>query len=191
MRRLILALSFLFAFTLDAAAIQIDMTDGFVQVTGPTTMRVNNVFSMGNYYWADLEWDSTSNTFQVTDAGPMNCTSMEGLWNLHYDWGCVGSPARVSIQFLANGTFITGDNNSGTWSQDGCTVDWVYTNDTHYWGVMEDNGLNMAGDMYGYWAGDGCWSADRSFCGGAGPGPGSGAGKAAIGSGGEKIDQGE
>lgn len=101
--RLLLTLSFFLAFTFDAAAIQIDITDGFGQLTGPTTMRVNNVLSLGDYYWPDLEWDSTSNTFQVTNIGPMNCASMEGLRNLHCDWGYVGSSARVSIQFMGDG----------------------------------------------------------------------------------------
>ena len=187
MRRLLFALSFLFVFALDAAAVEIDMTDGFVEITGPTTMRVNNVLSLGNYYWADLEWDSTTNTFRVTNVGPMNCTSMEGLWTLHYDWGCVGSPYDVTIQFRSDGTFITGDDNSGTWSQDGCDVDWVYSNGTHYWGVMESNGLSMSGDMHSNWAGDGCWTADRSFLGRSGAGPEGGTEKKAFGSDGERI----
>jgi len=186
MRRFSLVVFLLLAFAVDAFAIQIDMTDGFVQVTGPTTMRVNNVLSMGNYYWADLEWDSTSNTFHVTNVGPMNCASMEGLWTLHYDWGCVGSSSRVTIQFFGDGTFLTSENNTGTWSQDGCNVDWVYSNNTHYWGVMESNGLSMSGDMHSNWAGDGCWTANRSFQGRGDPGAGLGD-KAAIGSDGRSI----
>ena len=163
MKRFACAIAILAVFAADAAAIQINMSNGYAQITGPTTMRINNVSVVGNNYWADLEWNSTDNVFEVTNFGLMGCTSMVGLWELWYDWGCTGVPSWTTIQFFGDGTFLTGDANDGTWTQDGCDVDWVYWNGTHYWGVMDDNGLHMEGDMWAAFPGDGCWSTDRSY----------------------------
>lgn len=45
-----------------------------------------------------------------------------GTATLFFDWGCDGSYSSTSITFNANGTFSTGDSNSGTWVRIGGTA---------------------------------------------------------------------
>ena len=67
-------------FATNAPAIQIDMSNGFAEITGPTTMRVSNVSVYGNDYWTDLEWNPTGKVFAARDVGPVGGTSLVVGW---------------------------------------------------------------------------------------------------------------
>lgn len=97
----------------------------------------------------------------MVEAEPQ-CPSMEGIWDLAYDWDCDGSWEYGWIEFYANGTFEDEFYTTGTWTQNGCDVDWVYDNSTHYWGVMVLDGSFMSGDMLGFSGRDGCWEANAT-----------------------------
>jgi len=91
------------------------------------------------------------------------CPSIVGTWDLTFDWWCDSLEIRtIWIQFNSDGTFDDEEYNSGTWTQNGCDVDWYYDNQTHYWGVETYDGMYMEGDMLTTSGMDGCWWADRT-----------------------------
>jgi hypothetical protein len=95
----------------------------------------------------------------MVEAEPQ-CPSMVGTWDLAYDWDCDGSWEYAWIEFFSDGTFEDEFYAGGTWTQNGCDVDWVYDNGTHYWGLMTLDGTYMSGDMLDFNGRDGCWTAD-------------------------------
>jgi len=97
---------------------------------------------------------------QVTIGG--ECPSVVGDWIVYYDWGCDGNPGNHFMTYNQDGTWYSSEGYSGTWVQDGCDVEWWYPSGTHYWGVMEADGLYMEGDMLSSGGSDGCWWADRT-----------------------------
>jgi hypothetical protein len=91
------------------------------------------------------------------------CPSMEGIWDISYDWLCDSIDiANTTVQFNTDGTFVDSEGRGGTWSQDNCNVDWVYDNGTHYWGTMTTDGTSMEGEMLNSGGLDGCWWANRA-----------------------------
>jgi hypothetical protein len=128
---------------------------------GPVTLSnqvPNNAPPLTAYICAEA--NDIHDCYQVTVG--MECPSVVGQWLLYYDWDCDGSYGTVTLTFFEDGTFQSSGGSNGTWTQDGCDVEWYYTNGTHYWGVMEPEGLYMEGDMLSYSGSDGCWWADRT-----------------------------
>jgi hypothetical protein len=91
------------------------------------------------------------------------CPSIVDVWTLTYDWNCDGEDGSTSLTFYENGTFQSSGGSSGTWEQAGCVVNWWYESGTHYWGVMQSDGLFMEGDMLSWMGSDGCWWAERTI----------------------------
>lgn len=90
------------------------------------------------------------------------CPSVVGTWDLYYDWDCDGTYGTTWMEFFSDGTWENGEGYVGTWLQDGCNIDWWFESGTHYWGVMELDGMYMEGDMLSYGGLEGCWWADRT-----------------------------
>jgi hypothetical protein len=53
-----------------------------------------------------------------------------GTWTLHYSWGCTGTFSSTSITFFSNGTFSSGQGQSGHWFSSSSMIIWHYDN-TH------------------------------------------------------------
>jgi uncharacterized protein (TIGR02145 family) len=51
-------------------AVPIDISEAEITITGSMTFTMNNVYSNGNYYWIDFEWNRQSNYFKPVDFGP-------------------------------------------------------------------------------------------------------------------------
>ena len=49
-----------------AQAVPIDLMDATPTVVGPTTLHIGGIATLGSSYWADFEWNETSNIFQVS-----------------------------------------------------------------------------------------------------------------------------
>jgi len=86
--------------------------------------------------------------------------SIVGLWNILYDWSCDGLPGSTWIEFFNGGTFNNGEGYSGTWTQNGNQVEFVYTNGTTYTGTF--SGDTMTGTMDSLSGFTGCWDATRT-----------------------------
>jgi len=84
-----------------------------------------------------------------------------GVWDLYYDWGCVGIQGLTWIEFFDDGTFTTGQGSSGTWTQLGDQVEFVFVpSGTTYTGTI--NGDYMSGTMHNPSGSTGCWEANRT-----------------------------
>jgi len=105
-------------------------------------------------YWVNID-GSKHGPYTLTQ---VQCVpSVEGVWDLYYDWGCDGSPGLTWIEFFDDGTFTTGQGSSGTWTQVGNQVEWVFVpSGTTYTGTID--GDYMSGTM----GSNGCWEAFRT-----------------------------
>lgn len=78
-------------------------------------------------------------------------------WSFNYDWGATGSYSSSSITFNADGTFITGYSNTGTWVVSGSSIVFTYDSGTEYTGTfvtdtrMEGTMINSDGTNTGVW----------------------------------------
>lgn len=52
-----------------AAGVPIDLTDSTPSVSGPTTLHIDGILTLGSSYWADFRWNSSKNVFEVTGYG--------------------------------------------------------------------------------------------------------------------------
>ncbi len=52
-----------------AAGVPIDLTDATPTVSGPTTLHIEGISTLGASYWADFKWDDSRNVFSVTAYG--------------------------------------------------------------------------------------------------------------------------
>jgi len=52
-----------------AGAAQIDITNGGMEITGPTTMRLHNVLANPGYHYVDFEWNSKKNLWVAVAYG--------------------------------------------------------------------------------------------------------------------------
>lgn len=78
-----------------------------------------------------------------------------GIWKLSSGW----SKAVSSIEFKTDGTFVTGDASSGTWTLDGDGLKFTFTDGTYYIGNI--NGDMMDGTMKDPAGATGTWDAQR------------------------------
>jgi len=63
-----------------AEAVPIDLSDATVTITGPTTLRLDGVATMGSIYWADLEWSDAHNVFVPADYGQEVPAGLVARW---------------------------------------------------------------------------------------------------------------
>lgn len=52
-----------------APGVPIDLTDAKPSILGATTLRINDISTMGASYWADFEWNQRTNKFDVKSYG--------------------------------------------------------------------------------------------------------------------------
>ena len=141
-------------------------SDGYSGTWTQNGDQVQWVYDSGTTYDGTISGDTMSGTM-VSYSGLTGCwgatrntgNSIVGDWTLNYDWNCDGSSNTATITFAADGTFTTSGGGSGTWTQNGDQVQWVYDNGTTYDGTI--SGDTMSGTMVGYTGSTGCWDATR------------------------------
>lgn len=60
-----------FIFSAHVLAVDIDISNSTMTITGPTTFRLEGVSAMQGKYWGNFTWNSSQNVFQVADYGEM------------------------------------------------------------------------------------------------------------------------
>ncbi len=63
-----------------AHAVPIDLSDATPSITGPTTLHLDGVATMGSIYWSDLEWSDTRNVFVTVDYGEESPSGLVARW---------------------------------------------------------------------------------------------------------------
>jgi hypothetical protein len=103
-------------------------------------------FPAGYYWRADM------------GCGP---SDIVGTWDLIYDWDPPGSPSTTWWEFFADGTFIDGQGNGGTYTVVGDQLTATYSVGTVYTGTI--SGTYMSGTML-RWDGGlaGTWEAFKT-----------------------------
>ena len=77
----------------ESQAVPIDITDGVPTITGSTTFHMDNIATLGSLYWADFEWDPTSNVFRVSGYGEQGSGPPEDFVTIDPGVFMMGSPA--------------------------------------------------------------------------------------------------
>jgi hypothetical protein len=95
-------------------------------------------------------------------------SSVIGNWYMHYDWECDGSSRTSSDTFYSDGTFKSVESlygttftSTGTWSQVGNEVTFLYASGTTYIGTISPDGEYMEGTVSAPDGDSGCWQAER------------------------------
>jgi hypothetical protein len=121
-----------------------------------------HVLTLGGHRFAQIVSARNADTVALRHRTPgPACPSAVGDWTLHFDWGCTGTSGSTPLRLLPDGTFVSDQGVTGTWTQEGCGYDHHYPNGTHYWGLMEPAGDRMAGEMRDANGSPGCWTMER------------------------------
>lgn len=78
--------------------------------------------------------NTAANTAANANAGANAATPAAGVnvapgsGTLYFDWGCTGSYGSVPIVFNANGSFATGDGNTGLWYRQSGMLTFTFNN---------------------------------------------------------------
>jgi hypothetical protein len=130
---------------------EIDVSPASLNVAVPVGGSDSALMAIANLGDQPLDWNLSSST---------GGTNVVGEWTTNGDWYCDGSSVwNVGFTFGSDGTFATGDGNSGTWAQTNNAVVLTFSNgQTVYNGYIA--GDVIAGTMSSYGM-PGCWEATR------------------------------